>query len=77
METYPPLAQKKRCDAAFGRAQSEIEELKAQAQRGELILVFMDEARFALTPPNRGAWSPAGECHGTTAVRVKRLRTYP
>ena len=34
---------------------------------------FMDEAGFAQTPPNRGAWTPAGECHAATAVRGKRL----
>jgi hypothetical protein len=33
----------------------------------------MDEAGFAQTPPNRGAWTPAGECHAATAVRGKRL----
>ncbi len=33
----------------------------------------MDEAGFAQTPPNRGAWTPAGECHAATAARGKRL----
>ena len=73
METHPPLAQKKRCDAAFCRAKSEIEALKAQAQRGELTLAFIDEAGFAPTPPNKSAWTPVGECHAATAVRGKRL----
>lgn len=36
-------------------------------------MAFVDEAGFALTPPNRNAWSPAGQCHATTAVRGKRL----
>jgi hypothetical protein len=70
---HPPLAEKKQCDTAFGSAQSEIEEVKAQAQRSELTLAFMDEAGFAQTPPNRGAWTPAGHCHTATAVRGKRL----
>ena len=73
METHPPLTQKKRCDAAFGRAKSDIEALKAQAQRGELTLAFIDEAGFVPTPPYKGAWTPAGECHAATAVRGKRL----
>jgi hypothetical protein len=73
VETRPPLAQKKRCDAAFGRAKSEIEALKAQTQRGELTPTFIDEARFAPTPPNKGAWTHAGACHAATAVRGKRL----
>ena len=33
----------------------------------------MDEAGFTQTPPNRGAWTPSGECHAATAVRGKRL----
>ena len=33
----------------------------------------MDEAGFTQTPPNRGAWTPAGQCHGATALRGKRL----
>jgi hypothetical protein len=41
---------KKRCDAAFGRAQCDIEALKAQAQRGALTLAFVDEAGFTQTP---------------------------
>jgi transposase len=73
VETHPPLAQKKRDITAFCRAQSELEELKAQAQRGELTLAFADEAGFTQTQPNRNAWTPAGQCHATTAVRGKRL----
>lgn len=33
----------------------------------------MDEVGFSQTPPNRDAWTPAGECHTATAVRGKRL----
>ena len=36
-------------------------------------MAFIDEAGFVQTPPNRGAWTPAGECHSATAVRGKRL----
>jgi transposase len=73
VEAHPPITQKKRCDAAFGRTESEIKELKVQAQRGEPTLAFIDGAGFAQTRPNTGAWTPAGECHAATAVRGKRL----
>ena len=75
MEAHPPIAQKKRCDAAFGRTESEIEELKVQVQQGALSLAFIDGAGFAQTRPNTGAWTPAGECHAATAVRGQRLNT--
>jgi transposase len=38
-----------------------------------MTLAFVDEAGFAQTQPNRSAWTPAGQCHATTAVRGKRL----
>jgi transposase len=75
VEAHPPIAQKKRCDAAFGRTESEIKELKVQAQQGALSLAFIDGAGFAQTRPNTGAWTPAGECHAATAVRGQRLNT--
>lgn len=36
-------------------------------------MAFVDEAGFAQTQPNRNAWTPARQCHATTAVRGKRL----
>lgn len=55
------------------RAQAEIELLRAQAQAGEMVLAYMDEAGFAQVHPNRGAWTPRGERHLIDATRGKRL----
>lgn len=38
-----------------------------------MTLAFVDEAGFTPTPPNRGAWTPVGQCHAGTATRGKRL----
>jgi hypothetical protein len=37
--------------------------MKAQAERGEINLAYVDEAGFALAQPNRSAWTPVGKCH--------------
>jgi len=47
--------------------------MKAQAERGEINLAYVDEAGFALAQPNRSAWTPVGKCHMIDANRGKRL----
>lgn len=47
--------------------------MKAQAERGEINLAYVDEAGFALVQPNRSAWTPVGKCHMIDANRGKRL----
>ena len=47
--------------------------MKVQAERGEITLAYVDETGFALTQPNRSAWTPVGKCHKIDANRGKRL----
>lgn len=51
----------------------EIEEMRAQAERGEITLAYVDESGFSLAQPNRSAWSLLGTCHKIDANRGKRL----
>ena len=67
------LSLKKRDEVRFIRAQIEIKEMTAQAERDKIILAFMDETGFALAQPNRSAWTPVGKCHKINANRGKRL----
>jgi hypothetical protein len=45
--------------------------MKAQAERGEINLAYVDEAGFAWAPPNRSAWTPVGISHMIDANRGK------
>ena len=47
--------------------------MKQQAERGEIMLAYVDETGFALAQPNRSAWTPVGKCHKIDANRGKRL----
>ncbi len=73
METYSILAQKKRNEDAFRAAQVEIEELRAQAAAGKMVLAYCDEVGFSQVHPNKSAWTPKGERHLIEAKRGKRL----
>ena len=64
---------KKRNEADFRRAEAEIELLKEQAEAGELVLAYVDEAGFAQVHPNCSAWTAQGERHLIEAKRGKRL----
>ena len=58
---------------AFGQAQQEIELLREQASRGEIVLGYVDETGFSASPDNRYAWTKQGETHQVDAVRSKRV----
>ena len=73
METHAPQLKKKRDDAAFIQSSQELDELRRQAQAGEIELAYLDEAGFAQVHPNRSAWTPCGEQHRIDAPRGKRL----
>lgn len=47
--------------------------LREQAQSGETVLAYCDEAGFSQVHPNRSAWTPVGERHLIEAKRGKRL----
>ena len=47
--------------------------MRAQAERGEITLAYVDETGFALAQPNRSAWTLVGKCHKIDANRGKRL----
>ena len=47
-----------RNETDFMRAQAEIELLRAQAQAGEMVLAYVDEAGIAQVHPNRSAGTP-------------------
>ena len=64
---------KKRNEAAFKASQIEIAALREQAEKGELVLAYCDEAGFSQVHPNRSAWTPVGETHLIEATRGKRL----
>lgn len=64
---------KKRDQVAFEAAQGVIEMLREQAQSGETVLAYCDEAGFSQVHPNRSAWTPVGERHLIEAKRGKRL----
>ena len=71
--SVPATALKKRDQTAFGQAQEEIEALREQAARGEIVLGYVDETGFSSTPDNRYAWTKQGEVHAVDAVRLKRV----
>lgn len=73
METHAPQLEKKRDDVKFRAAKTEIEDMLAAVDRGEIDLAYCDEAGFAQAHPNRNAWTPVGETHASTAQRGKRL----
>ena len=64
---------KKRNQMAFEQAQQEIELLREQASRGEIVLGYVDETGFSASPDNRYAWTKQGETHQVDAVRSKRV----
>lgn len=64
---------KKRNQLKFRQAQSEIEDLLVQADKGEITLAYCDEVGFAPAHPIRSAWIPIGKCHTSDARRCKRL----
>ena len=66
-------AWKKRDPTAFGQAQQQIEALREQAARGEIVLGYVDETGFSATPDNRYAWTKIGDVHAVDAVRLKRV----
>jgi len=70
---YTPQFEKKRNENDFRQAKLEIEEMRAQAERGEITLAYVDETGFALAQPNRSAWTPVGKHHLIDANRGKRL----
>ena len=69
----PVTAWKKRDPIAFGQAQQQIEALREQAARGEIVLGYVDETGFSATPDNRYAWTKIGDVHAVDAVRLKRV----
>ena len=73
METHSSLAQKKRDEVAFRKAQADIEDLRNQAAAGEIVLAYVDEVGFSQVHPNRSAWTLKGERHLIEAKRGKRM----
>jgi transposase len=69
----PGIRSKKRDEAAFQAAAVEIQALKEQAARGEIVLGYLDETGFAQAHPNRCAWTLRGQQHLIPALRGKRL----
>jgi transposase len=47
--------------------------LRKQAQAGDMVLAYVDEAGFSQVHPNRSAWTPKTERHLIEATRGKRL----
>ncbi len=47
--------------------------MRAQAERGLIMLDYVDETGFALAQPNRSVWTPVGKCHKIDANRGKRV----
>jgi len=47
--------------------------LRSQAETGEMVLAYCDEAGFSQVHPNRSAWTPKAERHLIPAIRGKRL----
>jgi transposase len=64
---------KKREEIPFEAAKLDIEALRAQAQKGEIVLAYLDEAGFSQKHPNRSAWTPKGEQHLVDAQYSARL----
>ena len=58
---------------AFAQSSQALEQLRAQAEAGEIELAYLDEAGFAQVHPNRSAWTPRGQQHLIDAPRGKRL----
>ena len=73
VQAHPALAQKNRDEASFRQADVEIKALRQRAASGEIELAYLDEAGFSAVHPNRGAWTPMGQCHLIEAKRGKRL----
>jgi hypothetical protein len=73
VETHAPQSEKKRDEAEFAKSSQEIDKLRAQAQAGDIVLAYLDEAGFAQVHPNRSAWTPRGEQHRIEAPRGERL----
>ena len=71
--SVPVIAWKKRDPIAFEQATQQIEELREQAARGEIILGYVDETGFSSTPDNRYAWTKIGDVHAVDAIRLKRV----
>lgn len=63
----------KKDDKAFEAKRVEIEQLREQADRGERVLAYCDEAGFSCVHPNRNAWTRIGQQHLIPAVRGQRL----
>lgn len=73
METYAPQSKKKRDEAEFAKSSQRLDELRAQAHTGDIVLAYLDEAGFAQVHPNRNAWTLRGEQHRIEAPRGERL----
>nr|WP_237491014.1 IS630 family transposase [Malikia spinosa] len=67
------MCEKKRDEAEFAKSSQAIDQLRAQAQAGDIVLAYLDEAGFAQVHPNRSAWTPRGEQHRIEAPRGQRL----
>ena len=50
-----------------------LSKLREQAERGEIILGYVDETGFSSTPDNRYAWTKIGDVHAVDAIRLKRV----
>ena len=54
-------SEKKRAEAEFAKSSQRLDELRAQAHTGDIVLACLDEAGFAQVHPNRNAWTLRGE----------------
>lgn len=59
------------------RFREQLDELKQQAQAGELVLCFFDESGFSPNPPMQSGWTPIGQtrscCPGAHNQRINVL----
>lgn len=62
----------RRDEAAFRKAQAELEQLKRQEDAGLLDLIYFDAAGFSLEPACPYAWQPPGQ--PTTSVASQKTR---
>lgn len=67
------INKRKRNQAAFLQAKTEIDALHAQEARGEIEVYYFDETGFNLTPEIPYAWQPKGKTIGIPSGKSKRL----
>lgn len=63
----------KRDEAAFRKAQTELDQLKAREDRGEIELYYFDAAGFSLTPAVPYAWQAPGERIALESARSEQI----